>query len=321
MENWIEGLFHVPCKESDFSDAGVLPIFLRGAYHLKVMQIADISFLTAAPIEKINLAAMRKHRKKLAEIAGMECALRIETLSAYTKQKMLEEGIPFILGDKELYLPFLGIVLNNKKNEKMPPERISFLTQKMLLTILYKGVSNATVTEMAKILEISKMSVTRCFDELESFRLGVIEDNGKAGRHFRWSKTKQELWETVRPLLRNPVKKEYLLDCEPPCLLPKSGVTAISYFSMLADNSFGTYAVTRQEIKEMQPENLPQVPPGELPVAVIQVMGYICLCEDTDEPVIDPLSAVLSLSRGDLNDPRMEGAVKEIMEEFVNGRT
>lgn len=321
MENPMERLLHVPCEESEYSDANALPLFLKGAYHLKVLRIADMSFLTAEPIEKVNLATMRKHRKKLMEIAGMECAFWLDAISAYAKKKMLEEGIPFLLEDKELYLPFLGIVLNNKKKERTPPPRISFLTQKMLLTVLYKGIFDATVTEMAKILDVSKMSVTRCFDELDAFQLGMIEDNGKAGRHFRWNKTKSDLWRSVQPILRNPVEKEFSLDCTPPWPLPKSGLTAISYFTMLADNSFSTYAITRQAMKDLHPESLPQVPRGELPAAVIQVMGYACLYEGTDGLVIDPLSAVLSLPDEELNDPRIEGAVKEIMEEFVYGRT
>ena len=69
----------------------------------------------------------------------------------------------------------------------------AYAKQKMLLTILYKGIVDANVTKMAKILNVSKMSVTRCFDELEAFQLGMIDDNGKAGRHFRWTKTKGEL--------------------------------------------------------------------------------------------------------------------------------
>lgn len=320
MENSVERLLHIPCGESEYSDANILPLFLKGAYHFKVLRIADINFFAAAPIEKINLATMRKHRKKLMELTGMECAFQLETISAYAKQKMLEEGIPFIIEEKELYLPFLGIVLTNKKRERTPPPRISFLTQKMLLTVLYNRVFNATVTEMAKILDVSKMSVTRCFDELDAFQLGMIEDNGKAGRRFRWHKTKHELWEAVHLLLRNPVEKELLLDCIPPWPLPKSGLTAISHFSMLADNSFATYAITRQAMKDLHPENLPQVPHGELPAAVIQVMGYAYLYEGSDELVVDPLSAVLSLTQEELNEPRIEGAVKEILEEFVDDR-
>lgn len=321
MENAIERLLHIPCDEIEFSGANLLPLFLRGAYHLKVLRVADTSFLLAVPTEKVNLSNMRKHRKKLMEIAGMECAFQLDTISAYAKQKMLEEGIPFILESKELYLPFLGIALNSQKKEKAPPARISYLTQKMLLTVLYQGITNVSVTEMAKNLEVSKMSVSRCFDELEALQLGMIENNGKAGRRFRWNKAKRELWETVRPLLRNPVEKEFLLDCMPPWPLPKSGLTAISHFSMLADNSFGTYAIAKQALKDLQPEKLPQVPQGEIPVAVIQVMGYNYLYEEDDVLVIDPLSAVLSLTQEEMSDPRIEGAAEEIMKEFVYDRT
>lgn len=317
MEDAIERLLHVPCDETEFSGLDSLPLFLRGIYNLKVLRVADMSFLLAAPIEKVNLVNMRKHRKKLMEISGMECAFQLEMISAYAKQKMIKEGIPFVLEGKELYLPFLGIVLSNRNKEKMLSTRISYLTQKMLLVVFYKGITNVSVTDMAKILEVSKMSVTRCFNELEAIMPGIIRNNGKASRRFIWNKTKQELWEMVKPLMRNPVQKEFLLDCTPPWLLPKSGLTAISYFSMLEDNSYETYAISKNMLKELQPEKLPQVPQGEIPVAVIQVMGYNYPYECGDMLVIDPLSAVLSLNQEEMNDSRIEGAVKEIMEEFV----
>ena len=86
---------------------------------------------------------------------------------------------------------------------------------------------------------------------------------------------------------------------------------------MLSDNSFTTYAITRQAAKNLHLEKLPQVPQGELPTSVIQVMGYTYLYEESEELVIDPLSAVLSLNQDELNDPRIEGAVREIMEAFL----
>lgn len=318
MRQTIEKLLHIPCEEKNFTEQDALPLFLRGNYDLTVGRIAGVCFLCAAPKQKINLASMRKHRTKLVELTGMECTFLLEAMSAYTKDKMLQEGIPFILGDKELYLPFLGIVLNSSvQKEKAHPLRISFRTQKMLLTALYNGITNCSVTEMAKILETSKMSVTRCFDELEAFGLGLIQGNGTAGRYFVWSKSRKELWETVKPILRNPSEKEYLLDCMPPWPLPKSGLSAISYFSMLSDNPYPTYAISKQAVKDLHPERLPQVPEGEVPAAVIQVMGYSYLYENDSELVIDPLSAVLSLTAEDMSDPRVEGEVEKILEEFV----
>ena len=76
--------------------------------------------------------------------------------------------------------------------------------------------------------------------------------------------------------------------------------------------------IPKKKVKELHPENLPQVPHGEVPAAVIQVIGYSYPFEDAGGLVIDPLSAVLSLGAEERNDPRIEGAVQRIMEDFIN---
>lgn len=319
MKATIEKLLHTQCREIEFTQTDRFPLFLRGAYRFSVIELLNTSFLAAAPVEKVNLATMRKHYRKLMELSGMACAFQMDSISAYTKNKLLEEGIPFVLTGKEVYLPFLGVVLNSETQaEKIPPARLSFISQKLLLTALYHNVTQMTVTEMAKLLEVSKMSVTRCFDELDAFQLGLIEDNKTAGRYFKWEKSKKELWKLMRPLLRNPVEKELRLDCLPPWPLPLSGLSAVSHFSMLSDNAYPTYAISKKALRDLQPEKLPQVPQDELPAAIIQIMGYDLLHESGDDAlVIDPLSAILSLSPEEINDPRIDGAVEEIMEEFL----
>ena len=309
---------HIPFKEQEYTYEDTLPLFLRGAYEFRTLQVKGVNFLCAAPKEKVNFTAMHKHRIKLKELTGMECVFCVDSLSAYKKEKMLEEGVPFILGEKEVYLPFLGIVLNNAMiKDKNQPLRIAYLTQKMLLTILYQRISIASVTDMAKILGVSKMSVTRCFDELETFELGLIQNNGTAGRYIILKKDRKAFWDLIRPILRNPVEKQYFLDCIPPWTLPVSGLTAISHFTMLADNYYPTYAMLKQQEKELQPISLPQVPQEEIPAAVIQIMGYFYPFEEANKAVIDPLSAILSLNAEELNDPRVEGAVQEIIEKYL----
>lgn len=318
MKATIEKLLHTQCREIEFTETGRFPSFLRGAYRFSVVELLSIRFLAAAPVEKINLATMRKHHRRLMELSGMACAFQMDSISTYTKNKLLEEGIPFVLTGKEVYLPFSGVVLNGKaQTEKAPPVRLSFMSQKLLLTALYHHVSQMTVTEMAKLLEVSKMSVTRCFDELDALQLGLIEDNKTAGRYFKWEKGKKELWELIRPQLCNPVERELCLDCLPPWPLPLSGLSAVSHFSMLEDNAYPTYAISKKALKDLQPEKLPQVPQDELPAAVIQVMGYDLLYEGGDTLVIDPLSAILSLSAEEISDPRIERAAEEIMRAFL----
>lgn len=55
-----------------------------------------------------------------------------DSTSFYIKEKLLEEGIPFVLKDKQVYLPFIGYLLSNENERKISPVHlISFLTQKL----------------------------------------------------------------------------------------------------------------------------------------------------------------------------------------------
>lgn len=125
MKATIEKLLHTQCWEMEFPKINQLPLFLRGAYRFRVIEILSTSFLAAEPVEKINLAAMRKHYFKLMELSGMACAFQLNSISAYTKNKMLEEGIPFVLVGKEVYLPFLGVVLNDNVQSERRPQSVS----------------------------------------------------------------------------------------------------------------------------------------------------------------------------------------------------
>ncbi len=138
--------------------------------------------------------------------------------------------------DKEIYLPFIGIVLKNHKKKIVRPLKIAYLTQKALLVILYQNLFKVSVTEMATCLQVSKMSASRCFNEIESLWPDMIDDKGRAGRFFKWSNTRRELWNRVKEHLRNPVIRQFSLDCMPPFNIPQSGMTTVSYYSQIADN-------------------------------------------------------------------------------------
>ena len=118
---------------------------------------------------------------------------------------MLEEGIPFIWEDHQIYLPFLGIMLNQAENRELKPcTEISFLTQKLLITALYQDWSGITVTEAAKRLDVSKISVTRCFDEMEILDIPLLQLKNRA-RKFSVAKNRKATWKIIRPFLRNPI--------------------------------------------------------------------------------------------------------------------
>jgi len=228
---------------------------------------------------------------------------------------MLSESIPFIIPGKQLFLPFLGVALSESGIREIPfVEKLSFSTQKLLLTAVYQKWTQKSLKEAADTLGVSKMSISRCFDELHSVSLDIVTNIGKT-RCFSWSGNRRELWDTIVPFLRNPVTRQYRLGASIVLNEAKlGGMSALCHYSMLADNPYTVYAITKSAAKLLESTKIKQIPDAEIPAMVIQVMQY-----DLDyrqSHAIDPLSAILTVSEEDKADPRVEAAIDEIMEDL-----
>lgn len=308
---------HQNVEISEFNNRRILPLFLINGYNYLVLTIQETQCLLVQPKEQTNLTSIRKQILHLKKLTGYTCALCLDNIGTYTKRKLLSEGIPFVILNKQIYMPFLGLALSNNDDRDIPVfEQISFSTQKLLLVAIYERWSKTTLTEAAFKLNVSKMTITRCFDELYSTDLDLIKTIGKT-RCFVWDGSQRSLWEAVRTILRNPIIREYRLgevvDIGKASL---SGMSAVCHYSMLGDNNYETIAISKDKEKKYDIIKQPKLPNAEMPEMVIQILGYD-LYSDGDI-AIDPLSAILTLSNEDLNDPRVEIAVEEILKEHLN---
>jgi len=314
---YIEETLHVSVSASVFQHSDELPLYLRSGYEFYVLKALNVQCLLARPKEESNLAALRKHSVQLKALTGLDCVLCLEGVRIYTKEKMLLEGIPFVILGQQLYMPFLGIALSKSGLRELPrAEKISFSTQRLLLTAMYQGWAQITLTETAKALGMSKMSITRCFDELQAVGLPFVKSEGKM-RRFVWEQGRRALWETARPFLKSPVSQEYHLGVEKDLDFMKlGGMSAICHYSMLSDNAYTTYAGFRETVKALELNKLPLVPEGETPAAIVQIIRYELKYQDL--VAIDPLTAILTLTDEEQADPRVEAAIEEILEDCLH---
>jgi hypothetical protein len=253
----------------------------------------------------------------LKKLTGLDCVLCLDSVGSYTKDKMLSEAIPFIIPGKQIYMPFLGVALSQNGTREIPSiEKLSFSAQKLLLTAIYQNWTQTSLKDAAVALGLSKMSISRCFDELQSVSLDIVGKIGKA-RCFSWSGNRRELWEAIAPYLRNPVARQYRLGATIALNEAKlGGISALCHYSMLAENPYTVYAITKSAAKQLEASKLKPIPDTESPVVVIQIMQYDL--DYKESHTIDPLSAVLSISEEDRADPRVEAAIDEILEECLD---
>jgi hypothetical protein len=314
LKEFIEKTLHRKIELERYDKLEQLPLMLRANYDLYDMEINGQHCLLARPKEGAGLVELRKQQKRLQTLTGMYCVLYLTWVNQYSKDKMLEEGIPFVLENRQVYMPFLGVLLRtNETRELKPCSVISFLTQKLLLLALYNRWENVTVTMAAAHLKVSKMSITRCFDEIESLEIPVLVKKGRI-RCISSRGDKKNQWEILKSFMRMPVIQEFYLEENISANLIKSGISALSEFSMLGDNSYPTCAITKPQMKEYGIRERKQVPKGEVPGCVVQELGY--LIPYKDGKAVDPLTTLLIMENG-REEPRVDKALDEMLEEYV----
>lgn len=291
-----------------------LPLKFKGSYELFSVYQDGVEWIIAKPKKELRLNALRYDRNRIEKTAGLNCALYFNKLNYYTKETMLNEGIPFILEGKQVYLPFLGMILSQKDDRRLVPvHTISFLTQKLILCALYEKWNGMNATKIAEKLGVTKMSVSRCLDEIEYLDINILNKSGKT-RKVSIGVESKVLWEEIKPILRNPIITRFQL-AEDIHLDKKAGISALCEYSMLSDNMYPTYAVTKRELKENSIKQIRQISIGEEIGCEVLELGYFI--EYNGKKVQDPLSVMLSLSTDDMEDERVQICIEEMLKEYV----
>ena len=256
---------------------------------------------------------LRRDRAKVEKITGLNCAIFLDRTTFYIKEKLLEEGIPFVPKGKQVYLPFIGYLLSNANERELTPVYlISFLTQKMLLVAIYERWNEVKVSEAAERLSVSRKSASRCFDELEYLNIDVLGMKGKS-RVINVPDDRKEFWKENIGILRNPVIRKFVLR-EDIKLEKKAGISALCEYSLLSDNAYPTYAVTKKKLKASGVKMEKQASVSEDIGCVVLELGYFI--DFFGKGLQDPLSVALSLTREE-QEERVKISVNEMLEEYV----
>ena len=84
---------------------------------------------------------------------------------------------------------------------------------------------------------------------------------------------------------------------------------------MLDDGHTRVYGMTKKIAADEKLSTQPQVPSDEIPTAIVQELGYELPFQNC--LAVDPLTAILSLTPEEQEDPRVDGAIQEIEENYL----
>lgn len=204
MQDYINHTLGCKVETVDFTAPKSFPLYLKNSYSYAKYCIEGQQALFVTPADFI-LSSYKKHRTKIEELTSLKTVLCIDSITPYQRKALIEEHIPFVVKNSQIYLPFLAICLSEKYDQKSDIEKFSPITQLVFLYIFYNAVK-LTATEISKKLHCTIMSASRAYKELMDCGLFNCEQKGR-NKYITPRFYGGELLKAAEPYLINPVEK------------------------------------------------------------------------------------------------------------------
>ena len=202
--------------------------------------------------------------------------------------------------------------------------KVSAQAQRFILETVYdyERWTDVSLVQASRLLGMPKITASLVFDELAAIdpRWIVVIDGI---RWFHQEANRKQFLTRAAPHLFNPVIREYRLSHSPAYHhLSLSGLSAICHHAELADNPYPTFAITREQEGELglrEGKGIVEWDQWNAPACAVQVMRYAL--DSMNEQAIDPLSAILSLSDEESEDPRIGEGTASILKQVLEGES
>jgi hypothetical protein len=314
FEAYLRETLHVPAHLEPWRKEPTLPGYLRGQYRFFEGTVADVHILFLRSNEEPTPRVAKKHEQVLRQQWDGPIAFAFDRITPYNRQRMIREGLSFVVPRSQLYLPTLGMDLRERyKTRGRSGDRLRPSAQVLFLHALAGDSSTAnTPSGFARRLGYTPMAMGQALDQLEEVDLVRIRKAGRE-RLFDLAADPAGLWLKAQPLLASPVKRRRYMASESDTSIDgmPSGLSALAAYSSLTEPRISALALAAQQAK-----NLPEILDGRETLSAdeadieIEVWSYPprLLC---DGPAVDRLSLYLSLR--DDADERVQSALDEMM--------
>ena len=248
--DYIEKTLGCHAEAVKFAIPKKFPMYLKNEYLYNEYLIEGQLCLFVKPV-KFNLAKYKNHIRKIEEFTDTKVVLKLDSITGYQRKALIDEKIPFVVNDSQIYLPFLAICLTEKYKKIMLPEKFTPSVQLVFLYLFYNN-AEMTETEISEQLNCTNMSASRAYKMLVDCGLFDYKYKGRK-KYIVTKKNKSELLRCAEPFMINPVEKIIYFDKDVDISSHlKSGCYALYEKSMIEfSESDKCYALTKDEYKNI----------------------------------------------------------------------
>ncbi len=247
------GMVDVPKHET-----ANLPLFLRERYTFLQTELFGRRLYFAlektlpgelSPTQYAREAALLKQR------LSVDVILTITKLPSYIRNRLVKQGVPFVVPGTQMFLPMLMIDLREHfaTVDVGIQDKLSPVSQLVVIYhILKRPVSQEPLGHLAERLGYSAMAMSKAQKELGAAKLCKVVRAGMATL-LQFELRGKALWEKAELLMTTPVKRtEWVRWGQPRARAVIAGATALSEASMVTDESIPTYAMRDRDFVSAQ---------------------------------------------------------------------
>ncbi|MCL2663846.1 MAG: MarR family transcriptional regulator [Oscillospiraceae bacterium] len=285
-----------------------IPYYLHYAYNFEQATIGTQKCLILSPKGELDtISAIKKNIRRIQKEWDYQILFEMEKLSRQRKETLIKEKIPFVVPGKQLYIPFMGVALQEKcdASKATDVEKLSPSSQVLLFLFIYGNNEPLYHSEVQKRLGFKPMRVTRAAAQLVD--VGLLKTYTDNIRKVLTSElTPKELFEKAKPYLLNPVRRKIYIDksdVQTDYFL--AGESALSIRTMLSYPQIDVYGTT----KAPSTKKIKQLVDNEAQ-CTLEVWRYNPTIL-SDENGADVLSLAISL--GKIQDERVEMSIEEML--------
>lgn len=279
-----------------------------------ILDIEGISIIAILPKAIKDFRMLKELAISVNKKLQMPIVLILNSIDAYQRRSLIESRINFIVPERQVYLPSIGISLNERKlgKRQINEGQLSpMATSVILYHLRYPQSEGMNISEMATNMKYSVKTLSLAISELEQHKLITIKRESR-NKIIHFSTTKKELWEKAFHLMKNPVEKKLFTNNVHVIkeIGTKSSDTALSEISMLAAPQQEIYAVYSRHPRLNELDLNPYE--GTIEVEIWKTDPRLT----ASEGIADAFSLALSYKEDD--DPRIKIELERIIKKSFN---
>ena len=145
-------------------------LLLRFDYYVAVFNQKALCVIQSKSNESFTPLKYRKISEQIEKITGMPVAFLMKSPAYYDRERLISQGVYFIVSDKYAFLPSLIANVKAKKSAKLP-EKLIPAAQYILLYCLLDDNREYTLQELEMILPYRYLAISRAVINLENLQL------------------------------------------------------------------------------------------------------------------------------------------------------